>query len=133
TDLVCPMYPEIEAIVEWARSGRDRRRPLVMCEYSHAMGNSNGSLADYFAAFDAHHGLQGGFVWEWADHGLRREHAGGAVDWTYGGDHGEGERYLGRHDANFCCDGLVGPDRTPHPALEELKALAQPVRVTRRR
>ncbi len=133
TDIVCPMYPEIDAIVGWATSGRDRRRPLIMCEFSHAMGNSNGSLADYFAAFDAHHGLQGGFIWEWVDHGIRREAADGTAYWTYGGDQGEADRYLGRHDANFCCDGLVGPDRTPHPALAELKALAQPVRVTRRR
>ncbi len=133
TDIVCPMYPEIDAIVAWAESGRDTRRPLIMCEFSHAMGNSNGSLADYFEAFDRHHGLQGGFIWEWVDHGIRRTAPDGTPYWTYGGDHGEDERYLGRHDANFCCDGLVGPDRTPHPAMEELKALAQPVRVTRRR
>ncbi|MHB1787002.1 MAG: glycoside hydrolase family 2 TIM barrel-domain containing protein, partial [Acidimicrobiales bacterium] len=70
TDLVCPMYPSIEAIVEWSRSGPARAaasgsradRPLIMCEYSHAMGNSNGSLADYWSAIEAHDGLQGGFV-----------------------------------------------------------------------
>jgi beta-galactosidase len=124
TDLVCPMYPEIDAIVAWSRARRDRRRPLVMCEYSHAMGNSNGSLADYFAAFERHRGLQGGFVWEWCDHGIRRDAPDGRADWAYGGEFGEAV-----HDANFCCDGLVGPDRTPHPALAELATLAQPVRV----
>jgi beta-galactosidase len=88
------------------------------------MGNSNGSLADYFAAFERERGLQGGFIWEWCDHGIRRETADGRSYWAYGGDFGESV-----HDANFCCDGLVGPDRTPHPAMEELKTLAQPVRV----
>jgi beta-galactosidase len=124
TDIVCPMYAEIDAIVAWSRAGRDRRRPLVLCEYSHAMGNSNGSLADYFEAFERRRGLQGGFVWEWCDHGIRREAPDGRPYWAYGGDFGESV-----HDANFCCDGLVGPDRTPHPGLEELKTLAQPVRV----
>ncbi|RIL01405.1 MAG: beta-galactosidase [Proteobacteria bacterium] len=127
SDVVCPMYAAIDEIVAWSRSRKDRRRPLVLCEYSHAMGNSNGSLADYFAAFERERGLQGGFVWEWADHGIRRTSADGRVDWAYGGDFGEAV-----HDANFCCDGLVGPDRTPHPALEELRTLAQPVRVSAR-
>ena len=124
TDLVCPMYPEIDEIVAWSRARKDRRRPVILCEYSHAMGNSNGSLADYFAAFERERGLQGGFVWEWCDHGIRRETPDGRTYWAYGGDFGETV-----HDANFCCDGLVGPDRTPHPAMEELKTLAQPVRV----
>jgi beta-galactosidase len=84
------------------------------------MGNSNGSLADYFAAFERERGLQGGFVWEWCDHGIQRP----AGDFAYGGDFGEPV-----HDANFCCDGLVGPDRTPHPGLAELGKLAEPVRV----
>lgn len=124
TDIVCPMYPEIDAIVAWSRSRRDRRRPLILCEYSHAMGNSNGSLSDYFAAFERERGLQGGFVWEWVEHGIRRELPDGRVQHAYGGDFGEAV-----HDANFCCDGLVSADRVPHPALEELKTLAQPVRV----
>jgi beta-galactosidase len=124
SDVVCPMYAEIDAIAAWSRARRDRRRPLILCEYSHAMGNSNGSLADYFAAFEKHRGLQGGFVWEWVDHGIRCETPDGRVYYAYGGDFGEDV-----HDANFCCDGLVGPDRTPHPALAELATLAQPVRV----
>jgi beta-galactosidase len=124
TDLVCPMYPEIAEIVAWSRARKDRRRPLILCEYSHAMGNSNGSLADYFAAFERERGLQGGFIWEWVEHGIRREAKDGRPYWAYGGDFGETV-----HDANFCCDGIVAPDRTPHPALAELKTLAQPVRV----
>lgn len=100
-------------------------RPAILCEYSHAMGNSNGSLADYFDLFRNTPGVQGGFVWEWIDHGLRQRTADGRDYWAYGGDFGETP-----HDANFVCDGLVWPDRTPHPAMHELKKLAQPVVVT---
>ncbi len=124
TDLVCPMYPALDEIVTWAETTADDRRPLIMCEYSHAMGNSNGGLADYFAAFDRHDRLQGGFLWEWIDHGIRRSDGNGVEYWAYGGDFGEEP-----NDANFCADGLVWPDRIPHPALAELKHLAQPVRV----
>jgi beta-galactosidase len=124
SDVVCPMYASIDEIVAWSKAKRDRRRPLILCEYSHAMGNSNGSLADYFAAFERERALQGGFVWEWVDHGIRRETPDGVRYWAYGGDFGEVV-----HDGNFCCDGIVGPDRVPHPALQELATLAQPVRV----
>jgi beta-galactosidase len=124
TDVVCPMYADVDAIEAWAAEERDDPRPLILCEYSHAMGNSNGGLADYFAAFERHDALQGGFVWEWIDHGIRQTDARGRDYWAYGGDFGDTP-----NDANFCADGLVWPDRTPHPALEELKFLAQPVRV----
>jgi beta-galactosidase len=123
TDVVCPMYPEIATIEEHALRDDDPR-PIVLCEYSHAMGNSNGSLADYYAAFDRHGALQGGFLWEWIDHGILRTDERGRAYWAYGGDFGEEP-----HDANFCADGLVWPDRVPHPALNELKHLAAPVRV----
>ena len=102
----------------------DDPRPMVLCEYSHAMGNSNGGLADYFAAFDRHGALQGGFIWEWVDHGIRVTDEHGREYWAYGGDFGDEP-----NDANFCADGLVWPDRTPHPALFEFKHLSQPVRV----
>jgi beta-galactosidase len=95
-----------------------------MCEYSHAMGNSNGSLADYWDAIERHPGLQGGFIWEWCDHGLRCTAPDGREHFAYGGHFGDEP-----NDANFCCDGLVGPDRTPHPALLEHKKLGQPLRV----
>ena len=126
TDLVCPMYPPISKLVAWARDRKaaDQRRPLIMCEFSHAMGNSNGSLGDYFDAFDAHPGLQGGFIWEWVDHGIKRRDAQGRDYWAYGGDFGDEP-----NDRNFVCDGLVWPDRTPHTGLFEYKHLAQPVRV----
>ena len=124
SDIVAPMYPEIEEIVRWAKTSSDRR-PLIMCEYSHAMGNSNGSLADYWEAIESTPGLQGGFIWDWIDQGLRREHADGEVDWAYGGDFEDVP-----NDANFCINGMIGPDRRPHPAMFEWKKIAQPVRVT---
>ncbi len=127
TDIVCPMYPEIAKLTAWAkdRKATDQRRPLIMCEFSHAMGNSNGSLGDYFDAFDRFPGLQGGFIWEWVDHGIKRRDAQGREYWAYGGDFGDEPS-----DRNFVCDGLVWPDRTPHPGLFEYKHLAQPARVT---
>ncbi|MBS0663295.1 MAG: DUF4981 domain-containing protein [Verrucomicrobia bacterium] len=126
TDIVCPMYPEIAKLEAWARDRKapDQRRPLIMCEFSHAMGNSNGSLGDYFDAFDRNRGLQGGFIWEWVDHGIRQRDAQGREYWAYGGDFGDQP-----NDRNFVCDGLVWPDRTPHSGLHEYKHLAQPVRV----
>ncbi len=123
TDIVCPMYPSVEQIEAWARHNTDAR-PMILCEFSHAMGNSNGGLADYYAAFDRHDQLQGGFVWEWIDHGIKKTDEGGREYWAYGGDFGDDP-----HDANFCADGLVWPDRTPHPALRELMFLARPVGV----
>jgi beta-galactosidase len=125
TDIVCPMYPSIEVITKWAtdKSHPDRTRPLIMCEYSHAMGNSNGSLADYWDAFEKYPGLQGGFIWEWIDHGLKQKTADGREFWAYGGDFGDQP-----NDFNFVCDGLVWPDRTPHPGLYEFQHLAQPVK-----
>jgi len=124
SDLVCPMYPQIAAIVEHARSGR-QRHPLIICEYSHAMGNSNGTLAEYWDAIESTPGLQGGFMWEWWDHGLVQDLPDGTRRWAYGGDFGDDP-----NDRNFCIDGLVWPDRTPKPALREHQALAAPVRVT---
>jgi beta-galactosidase len=123
SDVVAPMYPEIDEIVRWAKTARDPR-PLIMCEYSHAMGNSNGSLADYWQAIEATPGLQGGFIWDWVDQGLRRETDDGRPYWAYGGDFGDEP-----NDGAFCINGLVWPDRTPHPALHEWTKLAQPVAV----
>lgn len=100
-------------------------RPMILCEYSHAMGNSNGSLSDYFRLFKTLPGLQGGFIWEWVDHGIRQQTADGRTYWAYGGDFGDTP-----NDVNFVCDGLVWPDRTPHPAMWEHKHLAQPVEVS---
>jgi beta-galactosidase len=123
TDVMCPMYPQISRIIEYAEENTDPR-PVIMCEYSHAMGNSNGSLADYWAAFEQYPALQGGFIWEWIDHGIRQTAPNGESYWAYGGDFDDVP-----NDANFCTDGIVWPDRTPHPALNEFKYLAQPLRV----
>jgi beta-galactosidase len=123
SDLTCPMYPPISAIVAHAASGR-QRHPLIMCEYSHAMGNSNGTLAEYWDAIESTDGLQGGFMWEWWDHGLVQRLPDGTTRWAYGGDFGDRP-----NDGNFCLDGLVWPDRTPKPALWEHRQLAAPVRV----
>ena len=123
SDVVCPMYPQLDHLVQYAKEGKGDR-PLIMCEYSHCMGNSNGNLADYFSLFEKYDCLQGGYLWEWIDHGIKQVAADGQPYWAYGGDFGDVP-----NDANFCTDGIVWPDRTPHPALYEFKYLAQPVQV----
>jgi beta-galactosidase len=95
--------------------------PFILCEYAHAMGNGPGGLAEYDELFDRHPRCQGGFVWEWIDHGIR---VGPDGHFAYGGDFGEP-----LHDGNFVIDGLVFPDRTPSPALTELAAVYAPVRL----
>ena len=123
TDLVCPMYASIADLVQWATSTTDWR-PLIMCEYAHAMGNSCGNLQEYWEAIESHHGLQGGFIWELLDHGIIKQAPDGREYWAYGGDFGDTP-----NDTNFCCDGLLWPDRTPHTAMQECKALFQPLAV----
>jgi beta-galactosidase len=123
TDVVCPMYPEIDAIAEYGATGAGDR-PLVMCEYSHAMGNSNGSLADYWDVITSTPGLQGGFLWEWKDHGLRQRLPDGRVRLAYGGQFGDEP-----NDGNFVADGLVSADLEPHPAMREVAWVHRPVTV----
>lgn len=123
-DTFSPMYPRVEHMVRWAKEVDDPR-PYIPCEYSHAMGNSNGSLKEYWHAFKTVHGLQGGYIWDWVDQGLTKTDEHGVEYWAYGGDFGEKI-----HDFDFCINGLVWPDRTPHPALYEFKKLVQPVEVT---
>ena len=124
TDVVCPMYPSIKAILDYAKSGK-QDRPLIMCEYSHAMGNSNGNLKEYWEAIHSTPGLQGGFIWEFWDHGIEQTLADGTTRSAYGGDFGETP-----HDGNFVCDGIVFPDRSPKPAMHEFKAIAAPVTIS---
>ena len=124
TDVIAPMYPSIKAIKEYAKSPK-ADRPLIMCEYSHAMGNSNGTLAEYWEVIESTRGLQGGFIWEMWDHGPVQTMPDGHKRNAYGGDYGEV-----KHDGNFCCDGMVFPDRTAKPAMHEFKALAAPVVIT---
>jgi beta-galactosidase len=104
---------------------RRRAMPLILCEYAHAMGNGPGGLWEYQELFERHPRCQGGFVWEWIDHGLRAHTGDGAAFFAYGGDFGEP-----LHDGNFVADGLLFPDRTPSPGLDELKKVVEPVRIS---
>ncbi len=122
TDLVCPMYPEIDDIAAYGNGTGDR--PLIMCEYSHAMGNSNGSLADYWDVILATPGLQGGFIWEWKDHGIRQHRDGVPPRLAYGGQFGDAP-----HDGNFVADGIMSADLVPHPGAAELAWVYRPVAV----
>ena len=130
TDLIAPMYPSIDLIVDYATKCDDWR-PLIMCEYSHAMGNANGSLADYWNAIESTQGLQGGFIWDWIDQGIAAyapegklgESKGGKY-WKYGGDFEDSPC-----DYDFCLNGLNFPDQTPKPAMEECRRLFAPVRL----
>jgi beta-galactosidase len=123
TDIIGPMYPSIELITGFVRY-REDDRPLIMCEYSHAMGNSNGSLADYWKAIETHHGLQGGYIWDWIDQGIAAFTSGGVKYWKYGGDFGDQPT-----DYDFCLNGILFPDQTPKPAMAECKQLFSPVRL----
>ncbi|PKL10862.1 MAG: glycoside hydrolase family 2, partial [Spirochaetae bacterium HGW-Spirochaetae-8] len=124
SDIVAPMYPSIELISRYAQE-REDCRPLIMCEYSHAMGNSNGSLADYWSTIREHKGLQGGFIWDWMDQGLAAIDENGRPYWKYGGDFGDLPT-----DYDFCLNGLLFPDQTPKPAMQECAFLFQPVALT---
>ncbi len=120
TDIYCPMYESIEGMLKYASVKQDR--PLIQCEYAHAMGNSTGNLRDYWDAIESHGQLQGGFIWDWVDQGFAAKNAQGEFFWAFGGDYGPADV---PSDQNFCCNGLVGPDRTPHPALSEVKKVYQ--------
>lgn len=122
-DIISPMYMSVEGIQAYA-TDPDKYRPLILCEYAHAMGNGPGGLKEYWEAFYKHERLQGGFIWEWVEHGIRQKTATGEEFFAYGGDFGEYP-----HDGNFCTDGLVNPDRDPHSGLWDYKYLIQPVKV----
>jgi len=123
TDVIAPMYPQIGDLVDWATRFAPTR-PLIMCEYIHAMGNSCGSLDDYWQAIRTYPGLQGGFVWDWVDQALVQLLDDGTERLAYGGDFGDEP-----NDGAFVCDGLVAADRTPHPSLLELTKVIQPVQI----
>ena len=122
-DMISFMYPTIERLVAAAEDPTETR-PVIMCEYAHSMGNSTGNLKEYWEAIETHRRLQGGFIWDWVDQGLRRETPGGEVWYAYGGDFGDEP-----NDGNFCLNGLVFPDRTAQPGLIEYKKVIQPVRI----
>ncbi|WP_333850977.1 beta-galactosidase [Leclercia sp.] len=130
TDIVCPMYARVDqdqpfpAVPKWSLKKwigmPDETRPLILCEYAHAMGNSFGGFAKYWDAFRKHPRLQGGFVWDWVDQALTKHDEQGNPFWAYGGDFGDKP-----NDRQFCLNGLVFPDRTPHPALYEAQRAQQ--------
>ena len=130
TDIICPMYARVdqdqpfEAVPKWSLKKwiglPEEQRPLILCEYAHAMGNSLGGFDRYWAAFRQFPRLQGGFVWDWVDQSLTRHEADGSSWQAYGGDFGDTP-----NDRQFCMNGLVFADRTPHPSLFEAQRAQQ--------
>ena len=123
TDIVCPMYPGIKYMKEYA--GRAHvKRPFIMCEYAHAMGNSSGNFQEYWDIIHNSKNMQGGFIWDWVDQGFQMTDEAGRKYWAYGGDMGS-QNYT--NDENFNHNGLVWPDRTPHPGAFEVKKVYQDI------
>ena len=118
------MYPHFDILKEYSASDT-ANRPLILCEYCHAMGNSSGSLNDYWDLFWNLPKLQGGFIWEWCDHSFIRYDEKGQKYYIYGGDFGEK-----LHDADFCCDGMVTSERNLHPGMYEARHVMQPITIT---
>ena len=112
-DMVSMMYPSFEKIRKAVLENEEETRPFVLCEYTHAMGNSCGDIAGYWDMIYNNEQMMGGFVWEWADHGIKTDKG-----FLYGGDFGESE-----HDGNFCVDGLLTPDRKLKSGALEMKAV----------
>lgn len=125
-DFVSEMYTSPEDMMKFLER-EEEKRPFILCEYCHAMGNGPGDLEDYHNIFYSDERFCGGFVWEWSDHAcILGKTSDGRKKYGYGGDFGE------RHnDGNFCMDALTYPDRTPHTGLLELKQVYRPVRVTK--
>ncbi len=135
TDIICPMYPHPENLAKY--SATKQSRPYTMCEYAHAMGNSSGDLASYWSQIYSQPHLQGGFIWDLMDQGLRQKQGelplprfekvkpGDKTFWAYGGDFGPANV---PSDENFCCNGLVTPDCEPHPGLLEVAHVYQNIR-----
>ncbi|MFT7008881.1 MAG: beta-galactosidase [Colwellia sp.] len=130
TDIICPMYARVDedqpfdtvpkwSIKKWIGLPNESR-PLILCEYAHAMGNSLGSFEIYWQAFRANPKLQGGFIWDWVDQGISKVDENGQHFWAYGGDFGDIQ-----NDRQFCINGLLFPDRSAHPALSEAKYCQQ--------
>jgi beta-galactosidase len=121
TDIWADMYATIPDIEAYAKDVK-KDRPMIMCEYAHAMGNSTGNLQDYWDVIEKYPKLQGGFIWDWVDQGFLKTNENGEKYWTYGGDYGD-EGITS--DGNFNINGLVWPDRTPHPGLFEVNKVYQ--------
>jgi beta-galactosidase len=120
SDIEAPMYWKMEQMEKYVKE--DGKKPLIQCEYAHAMGNSLGNLQDYWNLIEANPIMQGGFIWDWVDQGILSKTELGEDFWAYGGDLGGFEL---QNDNNFCLNGVVNPDRTAHPALFEAKKVYQ--------
>jgi beta-galactosidase len=120
TDIYCPMYASIEEMVAYAR--HKQARPLIQCEYAHSMGNSTGNLQDYWDAIEQYDQLQGGSIWDWVDQGIEKTTSDGRKYFGFGGDFDDSP-----NDGDFCCNGLVLPDRTITPKTLEVKKVYQNV------
>ena len=126
TDIYCRMYRSIEEIKAYLAQP-DIYRPFILCEYAHAMGNSEGGLQDYWKVFESEPMAQGGCIWDWVDQSFREVDANGRWYWSYGGDYGpEGIPSFG----SFCCNGLVNAAREPHPHLFAVKKVYQYIKST---
>ena len=135
-DMLSQMYTHVDTVIKIGKGesgisygGQDvpmtyTSMPFVLCEFAHAMGNGPGGLMEYVEAFYKYPRLQGGFIWEWVDHGITKTTADGRKFWAYGGDFGDQP-----NDGNFVCDGLIFPNRVPSPGLIEYKKDIQPVRI----
>ena len=124
SDFLCPMYtPPDKMVAYWEKMGHGR--PMFLVEYAHSMGNSDGDFQEYWDVIEANHQMHGGFIWDWVDQGIRKKGANGKEFWAYGGDFGDQP-----NDDNFCTNGLVLPDRTPHPTLAEVKKVYQFIKTT---
>ncbi len=121
-DMVSRMYSTPQVCVDLVKK-YCRKKPFILCEYAHAMGNGPGGLEDYWQTFFAHKEMQGGFIWEFCDHGIRTENEDGCEFFAYGGDFGDEP-----NDGNFITDGLVFPDKTPSPGMIEARKVYAPVR-----
>ena len=123
TDVVFPMYKNIKFISDYA--SKKTEKPLILCEYAHAMGNSVGNLQDYWDTFEKYKALQGGFIWDWVDQVILKTDENGTDYWAYGGDFGI---EFAENDSNFCANGLIAADRTINPHMHEVKKVYQPVK-----
>jgi beta-galactosidase len=123
TDIICPMYPNIGRMKEYA-ARKSVTRPFIMCEYAHAMGNSTGNFQEYWDIIKGSKNMQGGFIWDWVDQGFENTDENGKKFWAYGGDMNS-QMYT--NDENFCHNGLVWPDRKPKPGLNEVRKVYQDI------
>lgn len=124
TDIVCPMYPGMGSMRRYAEA-TDKTRPYIMCEYAHSMGNGQGNFQEYWDLIRSKPHMQGGFIWDWVDQGILTKTNDNRPYYAYGGDLGG---YYRQNDDNGCADGLIGPDRVPHPGLYEVKKVYQDIR-----